>query len=104
MGRAVKLKRQRKRQQKQQQQQQQRLNTLPFPSVFNLSEREIEQAFSALSDWVLERWSTVPQFVKYFTLSEAKKIALGNFIFIPCFSAQQPCSRLLPRIGRQRSL
>ncbi len=78
MGRAVKLKRQRKRQQKQQQkqqQQQQRLNTLPFPSVFNLSEREIEQAFSALSDWVLERWSTVPQFVKYFTLSEAKKIA-----------------------------
>ena len=72
MGRAVKLKRQRKRQQKQQQPS---LNPLQFPSVFNLSEREIEQEFSALIDWLLEQWSQVPQLVEDFTLSEARQIA-----------------------------
>ena len=74
MGRAVKLKRQRKRQQ-----QQQRLNSLPsFPNEYEPwrdFERQSNQPIYDLIDWVKDHWSTVPQFVKYFTLHEANKIA-----------------------------
>ncbi|MGK7947956.1 MAG: hypothetical protein AB4368_03895 [Xenococcaceae cyanobacterium] len=68
MGRAAKLKRQRK-------QKQQRLSSPPLTSNSPENSRELDQAFnriaSALIDWLLEQWSTVPHFTLDFTVDEA---------------------------------
>ena len=72
MGRAAKLRQQRK-------QKQQRLSSPPLTSNSPENSRELDQAFnriaSALIDWLLEQWSTVPHFTLDFTVDEAKRIA-----------------------------